>query len=397
MGLTHRQNATRNKYTILETIRRNGGISRRDIAKLTILSPTTITKFTEELIKESLIRERGTIPSSGGRKPIKLKINPNSAYTIGVDIGSANLRVLLVDLKGKILLQREETHSQEGKEVILNKAKKMIRHLIKESAFPFQKIKGIGIGISGVVNYKEGICLLCHHRCGWENTNLKEFFEEEFNLPTLVDDSSRTAAIAVKNYELDNKIKNFIYLGIGIGVGSGIFIDGRLYRGTKGLAGEIGHTTVDENGPRCSCGNRGCLESLVSASAITERAKKLLEEGVNSQLTGKVVTPKRIAQAAKEEDKLALNIVAETGRYLGIGIANAINIFDPQMVILGGGIGQMGELLLPAVQETVKLRALQATARGVDIKFTQLGNEVAALGSATLVLDNLFHTSLVYL
>ncbi len=120
IGLTHRQNARRNKYTILETIRRNGGVARRDIAKLIGLSPTTITKFTEELIRKGLIQERGTIPSSGGRKPIKLKINPNSGYTIGVDIGSANLRVLLIDLKGKILLQREETHSQEGKEIILN-------------------------------------------------------------------------------------------------------------------------------------------------------------------------------------------------------------------------------------------------------------------------------------
>lgn len=397
MGLTHRQNATRNKYTILETIRRNGGVARRDIAKTTGLSPTTVTKFTEKLIRENLIRERGTIPSSGGRKPIKLNINPNSAYAIGVEIGSANLRVLLVNLKGKILLQREETHSQEGKEKILNKVKKMIHQEIRELSFPREKIKGIGIGISGVVEHQKGICLFCHHMQGWENTNLKEIFEKEFNLPTVVDDSSRTAATAVKNYEVDKDIKNLIYLGIGIGVGSGVFINGRLYRGTKGLAGELGHTTVDENGPRCSCGNRGCLEALVSGPAITARTKKLLEERVNSLLAEQEITPEAIGKAARKEDKLALNIIAKTGRYLGIGIANIINIFDPEVIVLGGGIGQMGELLLPAIQGTVKLRALQAAARGVEIKFTQLGSEAAALGAATLVLDNLFHTSLVYL
>ena len=397
IGLTTRQNATRNKYTILETIRRNGGISRRDLSKIIRLSPTTITKFTEELIKDNLIQEKGTIPSSGGRRPIKLNLKPSSGYAIGVDIGSANLRVVTVNLKGEILSKREKIHSHEGKKVILNKIKEMIHQQIENSNLPSQKIKGIGIGISGVVDHQRGICLFCPNMNNWENTNLKEIFEKEFNLPTVVDDSSRTAATAVKNYEVDKNIKNLIYLGLGVGVGSGIFINGQLYRGTKGLAGEIGHTIVDENGPRCSCGNKGCLEALVSGPAIIARAKGLLEEGVNSQLAKREVTPEKIAQAAKNEDKLALNIITETGKHLGIGIANAINIFDPEIVILGGGIAQMGELLLQPTQETVRLRALQATAKGVDIRVTQLGNEVAALGAATLILDSLFHTSLVYL
>ena len=226
IGLTTRQNALRNKYTILETIRRNGGISRRDLSKITRLSPTTITKFTEELIKESLIQEKGTIPSSGGRKPIKLNLKPTSGYTIGVDIGSANLHVVTVNLQGKILSQkREKTRSQEGKEKVLKRIKEMIHQQLKSSNFPSRKIKGIGIGISGVVEHQQGICLFCHNMHIWENTNLKEIFEEEFNLPTVVDDSTQTAALAVKRYEADKNIKNLIYFGLGIGVGSGIFIN----------------------------------------------------------------------------------------------------------------------------------------------------------------------------
>jgi len=386
-----------NETLILNAIRRHSPISRTDITRMIGLSGATVTKFVDNLIQIGFVREDGYDDSRGGRRPTLLKLMPEAGFAVGVELGAANLRAVVIDLEAKIVTRiAKKTKADEGKEKVFKRIIEIIHQVIDASGLEKEKIKGIGVGISGIVDHQKGICLFCPNIKGWENVPVKRLLEEKFGIEVSVDDSSRMAALAEHWCGLARKVENFIFVNVGVGIGSGIFANGQLYRGSRGTAGELGHTTIDENGPRCQCGNRGCLETLVSGPAIVRRTRERLEEGVVS-LVGKMsggdfakITPELVAQAARKGDKLAFNIMEKTGQYLGIGIANAVNLFNPELVIIGAGISQAGDLFLDTVKRTVKARALHTASTSVDIKLSELGDTTAAQGTAILVLKDIF-------
>ena len=392
-----------NETLILDAVRRNSPISRTDIARMIGLSGATVTKFVDNLIQIGFVREDGYDDSRGGRRPTLLKLVPEASFAVGVELGAANLRAVVIDLEAKIVAKiAKETKADEGKDKVFKRITEIIHQVIDASGVEKEKIKGIGVGISGIVDYQKGICLFCPNIKGWENVPVKRLLEEKFGMEVSIDDSSRMAALAEHWCGLARKVENFIFVNVGVGMGSGIFTNGQLYRGSRGTAGELGHTTIDENGPRCQCGNRGCLETLVSGPAIIRRTRERLEEGVVS-LIGEMsggdfakITPEMVAQAARKGDKLAFNIMEKTGRYLGIGIANAVNLFNPELVIIGAGVSGAGDLFLDTVKRTVKARALHTASTSVDIKLSELGDITAARGAAILVLKEIFkpHVSL---
>ena len=386
-----------NKALILDVIRKHGPISRTDIAKITGLSGATVTKFVDDLIQTGFVREDGYDVSKGGRKPTLLKLVPEAGFAVGVDLGASNLRAVVVNLEARIIAKiGKKTNAGEGREKVFKRMIEIIYEVIEASGVEKERIEGIGIGISGVIDHQKGVCLFCPNIKGWENVPVKRLVEEEFGIKVSVDDSSRMMALAEHWCGLAQKVENFIFINVGVGVGSGIFTNGQIYRGSRGTAGELGHTTIDENGPRCKCGNRGCLETLVSGPAIVRRAKEALEEGVIS-LLGKMsggdfskLSPEMVAEAARKGDKLAFNIMEKTGEYLGIGIANAVNLFNPELVIIGAGISRAGDLFLETVKRTVKARALHTASTSVDIKISELGDTAAAQGAAILILKDIF-------
>lgn len=386
-----------NETLILNAIRRHSPISRTDITRMTGLSGATVTKFVDNLLQTGFVKEDGYDDSRGGRRPTLLKLVPEASFTVGVDLGADNLRAVVIDLEAKIIAKiAKKTKADEGKERILKRIIEIIHQVINVSGVEREKIKGIGIGISGVIDHQKGVCLFFPNIKGWENVPVKRLLEEEFRMEVSVDDSSRMAALAEHWCGFARKVENFIFIKVGVGVGSGIFTNGQLYRGSRGTAGELGHTTIDENGPRCQCGNRGCLEILVSGPGIIRRTRERLEEGVVSLIermsAGDLakVTPEIVAQAARKGDKLAFNIMEKTGEYLGTGIANAVNLFNPELVIIGGGISRAGDLFLDTIKRTVKARALHTASTSVDIKLSELGDTTAAQGAAILVLKNIF-------
>ena len=386
-----------NETLILNAIRKDSPISRTDIVKMTELSGATVTKFVDNLIQTGFVREDGYDDSRGGRRPTLLKLVPEASFAVGVELGAANLRAVVVNLEAKIVAKiAKKTNADEGRERVLKRMSEIIHQVIDASGVGRENIKGIGIGISGIIDHQRGICLFCPNIKGWENVPVKRLVEEEFGMEVSVDDSSRMAALAEHWCGLARKVENFIFVNVGFGMGSGIFTNGQLYRGSRGAAGELGHITIDENGPRCQCGNRGCLETLVCGPAIIRRARERLEEGVVS-LIGKMVdgdltkiTPELVVEAARKGDKLAFNIMEKTGEYLGIGIANTVNLFNPELVIIGAGISRAGDLFLDTVKRTVKARALHTASTSVDIKLSELGDTTAAQGTAILVLKNIF-------
>ena len=382
---------------ILDTVRRFGPIGRADIAKFTNLSGPRVTLLVRDLIEAGLLKEDEFGVSKGGRPPILLKLVPDHLFAIGVDIGAAKLRAAVVDLGANIVAKiAKETNADEGKERVFKRMIETIYEVIDASGVEKDKIKGIGIGISGVIDHQKGICLFCPNIKGWENVPVKRLVKEEFGIEASVDESTRMMALAEHWCGLARKVESFIFVTVGIGVGSGIFTNGQLYRGSRGTAGELGHTTVDENGPRCRCGNRGCLETLISGPAIVRRVREELEEGVVSlisEMTGSdfaKTTPEIVAEAARKGDKLAFNIMEKTGVYLGIGIANAVNLFNPELVIIGGGVAQASDLFLDTVKRTVKARALHTASTSVDIKISKLADTIAAQGAAILILKDIF-------
>ncbi len=395
-------NKSINEITVLNAIRKFGPISRTEMTKITGLSGATVTKFVNNLLKTGLIREDGWESSQGGRKPVLLRISPDAGFIVGVDVGGENLRTVVIDLETNVITKvTKKTRAEEGKEKIFKRIVQTIHQVIDRSGIPSEKIKGIGIGISGLIDYKNGISLFCPNLPGWENVPVRSLIEKEFGLPVRVDDSSRAMALAENWCGIAQGTKNFIFVNVGIGSGCGIFTNGQIYRGTGGIAGEFGHITIDERGPRCNCGNNGCLETLASGPAIARRARKTIEEGVVSlieKLTGgdlDRITPEIIVEAARKGDKLAFNIIEKTGKYLGIGIADMINIFNPELVVIGAGVSQAGDLLLDPVKRTVKARALQQSFSMVDIKLSQMGVIGGAIGAAILVLKNIFSLAII--
>ena len=389
---------TQSKYNlILDTVRKFEPLGRCDIAKITGLSGAAVTKLVRDLIQKGFLKEDGFGASKGGRYPVLLKLSPEATFAVGVDIGAAKMRSVVVDLEANVVAGvTHPTHPEEGKKKTLERAMDIISEVVKHSGVNQSKIKGIGIGLSGVIDHKSGVCLFWPNVEGWENVPLKKIMEDKFGLPVQVDDSARTMALAESWCGLAKGVENFIFVNLGIGVGAAIFFHSQLYRGAGGTAGELGHMTIDENGPRCSCGNYGCLETLVSGPAIARRAREALKEGVisimNKLSKGNLenVTSEIVVEAAKRGDKLAFNLMEKTGEYLGIGVANAINFFNPQLVIIGAGVSKAGNLILDPVKRTVKKRALQVASDVVEIKISKLGDRSGALGAAILILKDIF-------
>ena len=263
------------KLKILDLIRNKGLITKQQISKELGINITTVSMLINQFKeRDNIIKEIGDGSSSGGRKPRLYKINNELGYVIGIDIGGTNTRGVLTDLSGNIINYiKIKTKAKEGKETVLSKVFSVVNEIIDSSKIPREKLFGIGMSISGIINSYEGISIFCPNIPGWENYPIKKIMEKEFNLPVGIDDSVRCAAVAEKRFGIAKDHENFIFISIGKGIGMGAFIDGKIYRGSMGLAGELGHITVSEDGPLCNCGNKGCLEAIASGPGILKRAQ----------------------------------------------------------------------------------------------------------------------------
>lgn len=392
--MLNRTQMTKTQEAILGIIAKKSPISRTDVARLLRLTKATVSKNTNRLIQRGLVKEEGCQSSSGGRRPISLRISSGLGYLIGADLGGENLRIGVLHPGGKIIKKlSEKTRLSPDGHLTLAQLKEGISKCIDQLPLPRTELRGIGIGVSAFVDHKRGVCRAAPNITGWENVFLKDFVEEEFQTPTFVDDSARVMALAESWRGVAQDVENFIFVSVGVGIGSGVFIDGRLYRGSRGTASELGHTAVEENGPTCNCGSRGCLETVASGRAIEREAKQALQEGSMSlirKLTGgdlSKVSAHTVIQAARKGDKLASNIVEKAGVYLGISIANTINLFNPELVVIGAGISRAGNLILEPVKRTVRARALRLAAASTEIKISSLDDDAGVLGAGILALQ----------
>ena len=382
-----------NKSIILDTIRIYDSISRAEISQKTNLSPTTVSTLTEDLIKEEYIKEIGEGKSRGGRRPILLKFNSNAHFIMGVKLDAKRITLALTNLKLSIINKARKTIKNTDENWVTRQIIDLVRRIARESSVQLEKIIGIGVGTIGMVDTEKGIVEEAIN-IGWENIPLRDLIKEELdNIPVYIDNVANLAALGEKRAGIAKKAKNLVYIHLGGGIGAGIILNGEIYEGSNGSAGEIGHTTVEPNGPRCKCGNRGCLENFASGRAIASRAISGLLAGrktlINEITEGSIdkVTAEVVAEAAKEGDEFALEIWRETAEYLGIAIANLINVYNPEMIIIGGGVAQAGNFLFEPLKRVVEERALPRATKIVKIVPSELQDDASLIGAAALAME----------
>lgn len=393
IGILKRQNQS----LILSIIKEHGPISRVAIARGTGLTKSAITKVMRNLIDIGLVEEVGIDDTSVGRKPIMLKLTTDRYFVVGVGIRRMEVSVGIADLHGNIIVKKKVLlKKNDDQKRILKKLIKLIYETIKDSGLEREKLIGIGIGSPGPLYAHSGVILSPPNFPGWHNVPLKQLIEKEFKIPVFIDNDANTAALGEKWFGAGQGVDNFIYLLLGEGVGAGIVINREIYRGVDGIAGEVGHTSISLRGKRCECGNYGCLENFISYSAIISRARQLISSGrrtMLSKMLGEKLEEMKmvvIRKAAQGGDKMALQLIKEIARPLGIGIANLVNLFNTKTIIIGGQLVYAGEILLEPVRKIVEKRAYAAATHNVRIIATQLGEEVYVVGAVALALSFIF-------
>lgn len=376
-GVNHQIVKIQNRNLILKLIYERGSISRQEISRIIGLTPATVTNITGELLDEGFITELPSFEEQrgSGRKAIPLAVNPSSGYVIGVDIGPRVVRIGTSDLLGH--LSNIETFQYDNRlgenllEIIIERLK-----LLKED----RNILGIGIGIPGLVDSISGE-LRFSPNLGWKNLKVAEPIRDALGLPVVVENNVKAMALGEKWFGKGKKSNNFVLVYVSLGIGAGIIIDGRIYRGANNGAGELGHTVVSEDGEVCNCGKRGCLETFASARAIVKGFKGVPED--------EDADIDEIRVALDRGDAKALEIVEKAGYYLGVGISNLVNMFDPELIILSGRVVRLGKALLEPMRKSLESRLFSTDK--VRIELSELGKEIGLYGASALALQKFFY------
>jgi glucokinase len=307
---------------------------------------------------------------------------------LAIDLGGTKFVAAVVSTTGEIVSRHYKlTLADEGPEAVIRRMLDTIDDLIRNTGLSSSPPSSIAIAAAGAIDSASGTVTSSPNLPGWCHIPLKEMVQKATGIRTIVLNDASAAALGEHAFGAGRGVDNMIYITVSTGIGGGIIIDGKLYGGACGAAGEIGHTTIDVNGPRCSCGSVGCLEMLASGKAIAREAQRLISGGAKTCMLelaeGELqnVTAKTVSAAAQRGDATATAVVAKAAAYLGVGLVNLVNIFNPEMIIVGGGVAKMGDSLLDGARKVVAERAFQLPARAVRIVPSQLGDNAGILGA----------------
>jgi glucokinase len=307
---------------------------------------------------------------------------------LGIDLGGTNTRIALINREGHIKIMEEfPTRSEQSGDSIIWAISKKIDAILEKKNYSKNRILGIGLGSAGFISSKKGIISFSPNLPTLSNFPISERLESLTGLKTILENDANAAGIGEHWLGRGKGINNFIFITLGTGLGSGIILNGNIWHGTQGFAGEFGHTTLYPNGLPCKCGRRGCLEVYCSASAIVRTARILLKRGIESclRIDNNPLTSHMIYEHAYRGDQLACDIFRKTGTYLGIALSNVFNLLDLEMAIIGGKVAEAGELILKSVRDEVEKRSISARDHPPQILQSKLGNNAGVIGAASLV------------
>jgi glucokinase-like ROK family protein len=342
------------------------------------------------LIEKGLLAEEGLAESEGGRRSPLLGIPPSAGLIAAVDIGATSIEVALTTLGNELLAhQGEPADVRDGPVPILNRVKILISELLDEQAAKRRDVIAIGVGVPGPVEQASGLLTVPPIMPGWDRFPIRDAFAGEYAAPVFIDNDVNVMALGEHWGGVAKGVDDLIFVKIGTGIGSGIIIDGRLHRGTQGCAGDFGHICVDPDGPLCSCGNSGCLEAMAAAPAIVLQAERCAREGDSPPLMALLqekgeLTMKDVGEAARRSDYCALTIIRRSGRLIGQTLASAVNVLNPSMIVIGGGVSRVGHALLAEVRSAVYQRSLPLATRNLPIVMSELDDVAGVVGTSVM-------------
>jgi glucokinase-like ROK family protein len=387
----------KDKAVIMATARQFGPISRVGIRNLTHIRQATISLLVNELLSEKRLKVVGHAANPTGRKQVMLSVNEESSFVIGLDFDEEFVDVALLDLYPKVRQSlREPTDLSGGLDGLLRQLFGCVEKVIHISRVNRDSIRGIGVGVPGLVNHRAGTVIMSSTIDFWKQIELKQIFEKKFGISTAVENNSRTKAIAERLLGAGEKAEDMIYAEYGRGIGSGIIVAQRILRGHSYSGGELGHTHVVEDGPACKCGSFGCLEAIASVTALEGRMRRALAQGGFSRCLELVggeeskISGWTVLQGARSGDKLCIAIVEDLGRHLGLALANLVNLFNPAVVVLDARLEMAGPELLQQIARIVRKQALSYATADLQFHYGKLGSSVGVLGAALLITETLF-------
>ena len=367
----------------MEALRQHGGVSQADLSRMTGLSRTTVSTLIGELRAGGFVAELDLpeVPrasaAQGGRPPVLLALDPSAGSAIGIDFGHSHVRVAISDLAHRILCERERPLAVDADPVgSLDMAAELVRHTMAGAGVPAATVVGVGMGVPGPVDHRNGRVGSTSILPGWLGIFAGREMERRLGLPVVVDNDANLGALAEFCWGAARGSQNVVYIKVSSGIGAGLVLGGRLHRGANGTAGEIGHDIVDEAGPYCRCGNRGCLEAVAGGSAITEVLSRSRREQLSLS---------QVLDLAEDGDLACRRVLAEVGRQLGVAAAKICNLVNPDRVVLGGHLARAGELVLEPMRESVRRYGVDSAMEAVEIVPSVLGERAGVLGALALV------------
>jgi glucokinase-like ROK family protein len=383
---------------LIGTIRKHGEITKGSLVSSTLYSRSKINPGIQALLKKGYIKTVGTGDYTGGRRSLKFSMNGDLGIVAGVYIGATSCDIILADIAGKIYGRYSEPGSvRSGPTPVLEHIGTLLEKIVQDSGWATDRLLAIGIGVPGPVDFAKGLLSSPPIMPGWDGFPIIQTVQKRF--PTaraVVDNDVNLMALGEQYCGLSKDCENSIFIKIGTGIGAGIICNGRIYRGTNGCAGDIGHISVKKDGPLCSCGNRGCLEALAAGPAIAERGVEAAQAGTSPLLAsyfaknGGSLRSEDVGRAAREGDPGAIEIIRESGQMIGDVLASLVNFHNPEVIIIGGGVSHIGDLLLTSIRQAVLSRSLPLATRDLRIMFSETGADAGVLGAMALANENVF-------
>ena len=369
-----------NRNLVLTQIKAREPVSRADVARALGLSPATVTQVVRDLVASGLVVEGSAGPSAGGRPPILLSLRHDAGFVVGVKITERGVVAACTDLDANPRARHDEPLHGRSPKAVVDAVARCVRILSRAARIPPQRIVGVGVGLAGIVDGLAGVCRYSPF-FKWRNVPLRDALTERLDLPVYVDNDVNTLAIAEQWFGAGRGLEHFLTVTIGRGVGLGIVLNGHLYRGATGAAGEFGHTVVDPEGPDCACGKRGCLEALVAEPALLRDYRAA---------TGTTETPAGLYGRAQRGEIAATAVLARAGTTLGVALANLVNVLNPSRIVLSGEGAAAGEPLLGPLREALRAHAFGDLARSAELVVVRAGDDEWARGAASLVLGEMY-------
>jgi len=388
----------RKNLSILELVMKRGPISRTEISRLTGLNIVTVSNYITEFTENGLVIEKGLDVSTGGRRPTLVEINPKWGYMIGVGLTAFNVVGILVDAKAQIICEVKKERTSKTAEATIDKLVETVEDILSKSKIESNKIKGLGIGIPGVIDEEvqtiKWLGAMGLSMVSISGISLKDIFEKEFDIPALVEHDAACAVFGERWFGFEPEIKDMIYMYSG--VGCGLIINGQIYFGSSGSAGEVGIFNPTEPDPekrRQESINLGTWELDLG---VVYNAKNAFKDGLKSKIfelaenDSEKINLELIVEASKTDDKLANELLEAAGMYLGKKIAFLVNLLNPEVVVIGGGMEKAGSLFMDTVKRTVHLWSREEAVRNLRIVPSKLSENAVAMGAICLVLQRIF-------